>query len=213
MRKIRLILWALVALAALVLMTVFFLKQGKPLLSALSGDKSEALSTLENDPLYLGSPFELIDHQGQSITQDYFTGHPSILFFGFTHCPDVCPTTLNELSLLYDQLDSVKREQLRIAFVTIDPSRDTPQIMASYVENFTLPVRGITGDEKDVYKLSDSWSIYREKVPLSEGGYTMNHTASVFLIKPDGALRSTITFGEDSAVALEKINNLLELVE
>lgn len=154
-----------------------------------------------------GAPFTLTDHRSQPITEAALAGHPSILFFGFTHCPEVCPTTLHETAGWLDELGE-EGSRLKAFFITVDPERDTPEIMSSYVTNLSDRITGITGDLDGISALARSWRIFFQKVLLEGGGYTMDHTASIYLIRPDGSLQGAIAYGENPDVALEKLRQL-----
>ena len=156
----------------------------------------------------IGAPFELIDDDGQPITEKAFLGHPNLLYFGFTRCPEVCPTTLYELAGWLNTLGDEGRD-IRAFFVSVDPERDTPAIMKGYAEAFTDRVTGITGDPAKVEALLKAWRVYHAKVPTEDGDYTMDHTASVFLVGPKGEFEGTISYGEQTDVALQKIRNLI----
>ncbi|RUU51815.1 SCO family protein, partial [Mesorhizobium sp. M2C.T.Ca.TU.009.01.2.1] len=123
-----------------------------------------------------GAPFTLVDQKGAPITEAAFRGHPSVVFFGFTHCPEVCPTTLFELAgWLKTMGDSGKN--LNAYFVTVDPERDTPETMNTYVSNFSDRITGITGDPDKVHAMAKAFGIYWKKVDTGDGDYTMDHTA------------------------------------
>lgn len=200
MRAIRHILWGLVAVFVLAMATVFLMQKGK--------DGFERLKNEGEQALILGQDFNLTNHRGEPISQDYFKDYPSVLFFGFTYCPDICPTTLNDLSLWHEQLAPKLRKNMRYGFITVDPERDTPAAMAAYIESFPVPVMGITGEPEDIKALADSWRVFAQKVPLGEGEYTVNHTASLFLVNPDGSLKGTITYQEKPEVAFSKLELL-----
>jgi len=155
----------------------------------------------------LGAPFNLVDQDGKPITDKAFEGHPSVLFFGFTHCPDVCPTTLYEIAGWLNQLGDEGKD-LRAFFITVDPERDTPEVMKAYTGNFTDRITGITGDPAEVAKLVKGWKVYARKVPLDDGGYTMDHTASVFLLDSNGRFKGTIAYGENPDTAVQKLKRL-----
>lgn len=155
----------------------------------------------------IGDPFRLIDHNGDLITDAAMSGKPTAVFFGFTHCPEVCPTTLYELASWLDALGDDGKD-INSYFITIDPERDTPQVMKSYVENFTDRIVGITGSPKDVLKLAKSWHVYWKKIPLDDDDYTMDHSASIFLVDAKGHFKGTISFGENPEIALQKLKNL-----
>ena len=157
----------------------------------------------------IGSTFNLTDDRGQPITEQALKGHPSLIYFGYTHCPEVCPTTLYEMAGWFKTLGP-QADTLKAYFFSVDPERDTPQIMHNYTGNFTDRITGITGDPHEMQKAIKGWRIYAKKVPTPDGDYTMDHTASVLLVGADGNLRSMIAYGEDPNVALQKIRNLLK---
>jgi protein SCO1/2 len=152
--------------------------------------------------------FSLLDHNGQAVDEAILTGHPAILFFGFTHCPEVCPTTLAEMSAWFDALGD-EGADLRGYFVTVDPGRDTPAVLGDYISWTGDRITGMTGDAAEIDRLARAWGVFYEKVPLEGGDYTMDHTASVFLLNRSGEFEGTIAYREDAATALSKLRNLL----
>jgi protein SCO1 len=140
-------------------------------------------------PSAVGGPFSLVDHHSKPITDRDLKGGPFLVFFGFTHCPDVCPTALFEISEIFRTLgpsakDSAK--DLRALFVTVDPERDTPAILKDYLSSFDPRIVGATGDAPAVASMLKAYKVYSKKVPLDGGGYTMDHTAIVYLMDKDG---------------------------
>lgn len=133
----------------------------------------------------VGGPFQLIDHNGREVTDQDMKGRPFLVFFGFTHCPDVCPTTLFEVSEILRSLGS-DGERVRALFVTVDPERDTPEKLKDYLSSFDPRLVGVTGDEAAIKAMEKAYRVYAKKVPLSGGGYTMDHTAIVYLMDKDG---------------------------
>lgn len=160
--------------------------------------------------LKLGADFALIDHNGEPITQAAFEGQPTLLFFGFTRCPEVCPTTLYEMAGWLDALGE-EGNAIKAFFVSVDPERDTPDIMKGYAEAFTDRVTGITGDPVEVARLVAGWHVYAARLETGGGDYTMDHTASVFLINETGAFKGTIAYGESAESAIAKIRRLVGL--
>ncbi len=154
-----------------------------------------------------GAPFALTDHNGQPITEAAFRGHPSAVFFGFTHCPEVCPTTLFEMDGWLNQLGEAGKD-IRAYFVSVDPERDSPDVMKSYVTNVSDRITGITGDPAKVEAMAKSFGIYWKKVPLEGTDYTMDHTASVLLLKPSGDFFGTIAYQESAETAVAKLRRL-----
>ena len=136
-------------------------------------------------PSAIGGPFKLVDQNGQAVTEEALKGKPSLIFFGFTHCPDVCPTALFEMSELYKALGP-DGDKVGAYFVSVDPERDTPAVLKEYLSSFDPRLRGLTGDAAAVAAMEKAYRVYSKKVPLDGGGYTMDHTALVYLMNKDG---------------------------
>ncbi|WP_425420010.1 SCO family protein [Oricola indica] len=156
-----------------------------------------------------GVAFNLIDQDGEPISEQAFRGHPTAIFFGFTHCPEICPTTLYEMSTWFDTLGEDGKD-IEAYFITIDPERDTPEILGGYVSSVTDRVRGITGDPDAVREMARGFNIYFKRIDMDDGDYTMDHTASVILLDSEGRFRKTIAFGEDTETAIQKLRDLAE---
>jgi protein SCO1/2 len=136
-------------------------------------------------PSAIGGPFQLVDHNSKPITDQDLKGKPFLVFFGFTHCPDVCPTTLFEVSEVLRALGP-EGKGVRALFVTVDPERDTPEKLKDYLSSFDPRVIGVTGDPQAIAAMEKSYRVYAKKVPLDGGGYTMDHTAIVYLMDKNG---------------------------
>ena len=171
---------------------------------------SEFLARKTVDPagFAIGAPFSLLTQTGQPADERIFTGTQTALFFGFTHCPDICPTTLSELTLWRDEIGADAGD-LQIIFVTVDPLRDTPDILASYLGFFGEDLIGLTGSEADVAKMISDWGIYRKAVNSASGGLSYDHTASIFLLNSQGRLAGTISHQESDEIAVAKLRNLV----
>lgn len=194
MKAFRNIIWALVAivLAGLAYLTWFDQQNGSnPMVFA-----------------QIGGPFDLIDQDGQPVDQTMFDGKPYALFFGFTHCPEICPTSLYEMAGWIEAMGP-DAEKMGFAFISVDPERDTPEVLKDYVSAFSDRIVGLTGTQEQVDATVKSYGVLAERVPLEDGDYTMNHTASVFLMNADGSFRGTIAYGEDADVAQKKLSNLI----
>ena len=155
-----------------------------------------------------GAPFVLVDQKGAEVTEAAFRGHPSAVFFGFTHCPEVCPTTLVEMDSWLNKLGDEGKD-IRAYFVSVDPERDTPETMDAYVSNVSDRITGITGEPDKVAEMAKAFGIYSRKVPLDGGDYTMDHTASVLLLDRDGGFFGTIAYGENADTAVAKLKRLV----
>lgn len=157
----------------------------------------------------INSDFELFDQNNKKIKKFNLLGSPTVLFFGFTYCPDVCPTTLQSLSVLIDKLGKDKNK-IKFYFVSIDPERDTPAVLKDYLSSFNPKINALTGKQKDLDVLIKSFYIYAKKVPLDNNNYTMDHTASLILIDKNTSFVGTITYEEKNKVALEKLQKLIK---
>ena len=156
----------------------------------------------------LGSSFELIDSNGSKITEAAFVGSPTVLFFGFTHCPTVCPLALHRLSLLIEKLGK-DQNKLKAYFITLDPERDTWKVLNKYLTGFNNRIIGITGESEKIKILAKSWGIYSKKVPLDGDNYSIDHTALIFLLKSNGNFLKTIDFEDDFELSIKEIKKLL----
>jgi protein SCO1 len=134
----------------------------------------------------VGGPFHLEDQNGKPVSDQDLKGRPFLVFFGFTHCPDICPTTLFEMSQLMHALGP-DADRTAAVFITVDPERDTPAVIKDYLSNFDPHVRGLTGDQASVNAALKAYRVYAKKVPLDNGDYTMDHTALVYLMDKDGS--------------------------
>ena len=131
---------------------------------------------------YTGSAFTLTDVNNELITEKSFQGPLTAIFFGFTNCPDVCPMTLSNLDKVIEKLDNDKQKNLKVYFISIDPERDSPEIIKNYLDSFKNKIYGITGDPQKVFLLSKSWGVLSEKVFNKDGGYLINHSSSILLL-------------------------------
>src|SRR5215468_9250398 len=156
------------------------LSVGLLLMTWLMGDLRKVAT-----PAAIGGPFQLTDQSGQPVTENNLKGRPSLIFFGFTHCPDVCPTSLFEIS---EVLRAMGKDagKVNAFFVSVDPERDTQGAMKDYLSSFDPHLKGLTGDPEQVSKVLSAYRVYAKKVPLKDGDYTMDHTALIYLMDRDG---------------------------
>lgn len=202
LRKIRLFLWlAVVAFAGIGLALFVSSDLREQVLGP--GGPGQGIAAV-------GGPFSLVDHTGQPVTEEKFLGTPTAYFFGFTHCPDVCPTTLFEMSRWLEELGT-DAERLDAVFVTVDPERDGPEEMALYLSSFDERITGLTGDPEAVAAMTRSWRVYVAKVENESDpdGYAVDHTASVYLMDSQGRFFGTIAYGEADDIALQKLRRLI----
>jgi protein SCO1/2 len=133
----------------------------------------------------IGGPFKLVDQSGQPVTDQDMKGRPFLVFFGYTHCPDICPTTLFEMSEIMHALGN-DADRIGALFITVDPERDTPAVMKDYLSSFDPHLRGATGDPKEIDAVEKAYRVYAKKVPADKGDYGMDHTALVYLMDKQG---------------------------
>lgn len=155
-----------------------------------------------------GMDWQLTDHRGQPVRPSDWIGRPVMAFFGFTWCPDVCPTTLSDISLWLEALGP-DADRVVTALISVDPGRDTPGVLADYLANFDPRIAGFTGSADQIAKASADFRVKYARIPREDGDYTMDHTAGVFLFYPDGRFASIIDFHEDRRFALPKIRRVL----
>lgn len=186
LRRIRIVLWLAVA-------TVVGITGGQLLVRWLDRSEQPAPRSAEEvaRDLVTGE-FALIDHRGRDVTDEDFKGEWLLVFFGYTHCPDVCPTTLSTIALILDQLGDDAAE-VQPLFISVDPARDTPAVLADYVTLFDPRLLGLTGTEEQVADAARAYRAYYAKAPLpgeesvgADGDYAMDHTAHLYLMDPDG---------------------------
>jgi protein SCO1/2 len=157
----------------------------------------------------IGGPFSVVDQTGQPVTDASLKGHPSAMFFGYTYCPDVCPTTLFEMTAWLETLGP-EADKLKVYFVTVDPERDTQEQMASYLSAFDPRISGLTGSPAAIERMIKAYRIYSRKVPVDGGSYIMDHTASVYLLNSNGVFVGTIDYKESPETAVAKLKRLVE---
>ena len=194
LRNFRIVLWALVAIVAIGATGLFiFRPPARPL-------------------GVTGQAFELASTQGGTFTQDSLKGTPSLIFFGYTFCPDVCPTTLAETTAWRAQL-GLTPEQLRIIFVTVDPARDTLDTVKAYIEGFDPSIIGLVGDAAQTDAVKAAFGVVGERADgfaEDDPYYLVDHTALTFLIGADGAFEGTIAYEEATETAVAKVKRLVE---
>ena len=169
------------------------------------------LSVKNKDDNYVasfkGSSFSLKDVNNNPINEKSFDDSLTALFFGFTHCPDICPMTLNKLDIIMDILEKDKKK-LKVVFISIDPERDTPEVMKDYINSFNNKFIGITGEPEKIFLLSQSWGIISQKIFSENGQYTVDHSSPILLLK-NGKFVARLTHKDDIKVSLKIINTLI----
>jgi len=156
----------------------------------------------------IGGPFHLIDQDGQPFSDRDLKGKTFLVFFGFTHCPDICPTTLFEMSEIMRDLGP-EADRTAALFISVDPERDTPQAMKDYLSSFDPHVRGLTGDAAALAAVAKAYRVYYRKVPVDGGDYTMDHTAIVYLMDKQGRFVSPFNMRRPAEVAAADLRKQL----
>jgi len=192
-RNLRLVLWVAVSVAAMIGGALLWRQSNAPLLKPVPTQVS------------FGGPFTLIDSGGQPFASSKLAGKPYAIFFGFTHCPDVCPTTLARLVKLRRQLGN--EGAFQIVFVTVDPERDGPKEVGNYADLFGSPIIGLTGSGSQIAQVKKDYGIFSEKVGTGDD-YTIDHTATVLLFDGDQKFQSTIAPDETDETAIAKLKKL-----
>lgn len=144
----------------------------------------------------LGGAFTLLGEAGETVTEADLHGRPSVLFFGFTHCPDVCPTMLFELSRALERLGD-DANKLNVVFVSLDWERDGPEQVARYTSAFDTRIRGLSGSEAQIATIAEAYGVHYERVTSGQGDYTLHHTAATFLLDDEGRVSDTLPYGTD----------------
>lgn len=196
MKAFRIVLWALVALAAIGL-GLLLVRQSQP-------EPSEPIQMQVN----FGGPFTLVGSDGQPFSSSKLNGKPYVIFFGFTHCPDVCPTTLARLAKLRRQLGKGD-DAFNIVFVSVDSERDGPAEVGAYSKLFGTPVIGLTGSPAQIEHVKKSYGIFSSKVAQVDGDYSVDHTATTLLMDKAGKFVATIAPEEPDNMALDKLRRIV----
>jgi len=195
LRLFRIVAWTLAGLLTVAVVYVGLNREaGQKLVAATGGG--------------IGGPFALTRSDGSQFTDRELAGSPYLVFFGFTHCPEVCPTTLWEASGWLKELGK-DADRLKMVFVTVDPERDTSEVLAEYMTSFDPRIVALTGTPEAVEAIKKAYKVYSRKVPTEDGDYTVDHTASIYLMHGDGSFSGTIAYQESADTVLEKLRRLI----
>ncbi|WP_223805379.1 SCO family protein [Tsuneonella flava] len=198
MKTFRMIVWLLVTLVAGIGLFAFF------------GPEQH---TAPDEPVSygdtVGGAFSLTAPDGSTVTDQTLSGKPFAIFFGFTRCPDVCPTTLSRLAQLRKRMGA-DGDKFQIVFVSVDPGYDSPEDIGRYVDLFGTPIIGLTGSDEAIAEVAAAYHAFYEKVPVEGGDYTIDHTAAVYLMDADGKLQSIIDYHESPDASLAKLERLID---
>lgn len=178
-------------------------------LAFASGCSRSQDGLLDFEDVSIGGDFTLTDHEGAPYTMSDHDGEIRLLLFGFTHCPDFCPTALAEMTQVYEKLGD-QGKGLRTLFVSVDPERDTPELLKAYLGSFQIPVTGLTGTVEEVSVVVDRYSSFFEKVPMESAAlYTMDHSTRSYLIDAEGKVRYIFSYDDDADRIVHMARKLL----
>ena len=155
----------------------------------------------------IGGPFRLVDQNGKTVTDADLKGKWSLIYFGYTHCPDACPTALNDIAVALDELGP-KRAAVRPVFITVDPERDTPEVLKAYVTAFDAPILALTGTPEEIAQAAKGYRVYYAKHPEAGGDYSMDHSSVIYVMDPQGRFTASFTqenSPEEIAARLKKL--------
>jgi protein SCO1/2 len=155
-----------------------------------------------------GGAFKLVDTKGRTVTDQTLKGKPFAIFFGFTRCPDVCPTTMSRMALLHKKLGA-DADRMNVVFVSVDPEHDKREDVASFLSMFDAPVIGLTGNPVELKRMEKAYAIYVERVPLPNGDYTIDHSAQIMLFDRNGQFVETMDSHEEEGKAVAQLQRLI----
>ena len=156
----------------------------------------------------IGGPFRLVDQNGKTVTDGDLKGKWSLVYFGYTHCPDACPTALNDISIALDGLGP-KRDAVRPVFITVDPERDTAEVLKAYVTSFDAPIMALTGTPEEVARAAKGYRVYYAKHPEAGGDYSMDHSSVIYVMDPEGRFTASFTHENTPEDIAERLKKLL----
>ena len=180
---------------------VIFLFIMLPVFLSMKSQKDDSIAAFK------GSDFSLKDMNNNTITQKSFDGPLTAIFFGFTNCPDVCPMTLNKLDIVLEKLEN-KKNDVKVFFISVDPEKDTPEVIKNYLSNFDNKFIGITGDPEKIFLLYKSWGVMSKKIFLDNGEYNIDHSTPVILLK-NGEYISMISHRDDIKKSIKILKKYL----
>ena len=156
----------------------------------------------------IGGPFQLVDQNGKTVTDTDLKGKWSLIYFGYTHCPDACPTALNDISIALSELGP-KRDAVRPVFITVDPERDTPETLKAYVTSFDAPILALTGTADQVATAAKGYRVYYAKHPEAGDDYSMDHSSVIYVMDPEGRFTASFTHESAPEQISERLKKLL----
>lgn len=197
LRNIRIALWAACALPLLALLAVAGLEFAQ---------RTDGVGAYQASGI--GGPFKLASSSGGELSSDELKGTPFLVFFGYTHCPDICPETVSDVSTWLDALGPEGKE-MKALFISIDPERDSVASLKDYLSSFSDRIIGLTGTPDEISQVAKEYRVYYAKHPTKDGDYSMDHSAVIYLMDREGKLAGTLTYDEKQEAAIAKLKRLL----
>ena len=197
LRNIRIALWAACALPVLALLAVAGLEFTQ---------RTDGVGAYQASGI--GGPFKLASSRGGDLSSDELKGTPFLVFFGYTHCPDICPETVSDVSTWLDALGPEGKE-MKALFISIDPERDSVASLKDYLSSFSDRIIGLTGTPDEIAQVAKEYRVYYAKHPTKDGDYSMDHSAVIYLMDREGKLAGTLTYDEKREAAIAKLKRLL----
>jgi protein SCO1/2 len=201
LKRIRIVLWVACAIPLTALVVVGILQFTR---RADDGVRAFQASGI-------GGPFKLASSAGGELSSEDLKGKPFIVFFGYTHCPDICPTTVSDVTTWLEALGPQGKE-IKALFVSIDPERDSPASLKDYLSSFPDQIIGLTGTPDQIAEVAKEYRVFYAKHPLKDGDYSMDHSALIYLMDREGKLAGTLTYDAKSEDAIAKLKRLLATV-
>jgi protein SCO1/2 len=156
----------------------------------------------------IGGPFALVDGAGHGVTEQALLGRWTLIYFGYTHCPDACPTTLSAIGGALDKLSPAARKAIRVLFITVDPGRDTPAVVGPYAKAFGPEFSGLTGSGAELSKVEQEFRVYAQRHDLKGGDYAMDHSSIIYVMGPDGQFAGLLDDSLSPADMAQKLSHL-----
>ena len=173
-----------------------------------AGASGWILTHRRGNPSGIGGPFTLVDGDGNTVTDRDFRGKWMLVYFGYTHCPDACPTALQDMANARDMLAPAKQGEVALLFISIDPERDTPALMKDYVSNFAAPITALSGSQEQIAKAAREYRVYFAKHATADG-YDMDHSSIIYVMSPDGAFVTSFSHQSTPAQIAARLNTLV----
>lgn len=194
---------ALLTLAAVTVLVVLFVMMGRHWIGVAEQQTQTGTATI-------GGPFELVNHEGETVTEADFAGKYMLIYFGYSYCPDVCPTSLADMAQALDAIGG-KASRVQPLFITVDPERDTPEVLADYVGHFHDRLVGLTGTTRQVKKVLSDYGVFAQRAPVSDESepYLLDHASIFYIMGPEARFITHVSHGAGAEAIAAKLESVL----